>query len=334
MVPQMTQALLREMYGEHVWVSPWAATLPASYVKEFDQIIRSRMYRSGAAKEVVALQVFVRMAHAKGFFTPWLEEVLPLAGRRIIEVGCGTGSSTVAMLLAGAEVHALEIDATAPDLARERIRLLGIPDRFSSSIVPPDWLANDENYDWSSLNADTIVCYALLEHLTIRERMVFLYNAMRALPIGGHLVIYETPNRLAPVDWHSTHLPFSEILPDDLTQIYMTRCLRTDRSASLVWDSLRSPAPDVQELYRSGRGVSFHEFELAIGLGNVEIIQDGRNVRPRFVPLMPPIPQQTESNYVRSLGDVLEALGVPLAFSYTGLDLVLRKTAEPKRFDV
>jgi 2-polyprenyl-3-methyl-5-hydroxy-6-metoxy-1,4-benzoquinol methylase len=39
---------------------------------------------------------------------PWLEHTMPLRGKRILEIGCGTGAATVALAEQGANVAALE----------------------------------------------------------------------------------------------------------------------------------------------------------------------------------------------------------------------------------
>src|SRR5688500_14623008 len=44
---------------------------------------------------------------------PWLDRVRRLEGLRVLDIGCGTGSSTVALAEQGARVTAIDIDAGA-----------------------------------------------------------------------------------------------------------------------------------------------------------------------------------------------------------------------------
>jgi len=80
------------------------------------------------------------------------------------------------------------------------------------------------------------------------------------LPTEGLLIIVETPNRLWYFDDHTSKLPFFHWLPDELAFQY----------------SRFSPRENFRELYREyntdskehflrrGRGMSFHELEIAI----------------------------------------------------------------------
>ena len=53
---------------------------------------------------------------------PWIDKTLPLRGARILEVGCGTGSATVALAEQGAEVTALDVYDEALMVAEARCK--------------------------------------------------------------------------------------------------------------------------------------------------------------------------------------------------------------------
>jgi hypothetical protein len=95
-----------------------------------------------------------------------------------------------------------------------------------SITADPHWLDNEESIDlvFSKLpQADLIVCYALLEHLLISERinlLRYIHGYMRRSP-GTKLVVWETPNRLAPFDWHTTRTMMPDVAPDDLAALYL-----------------------------------------------------------------------------------------------------------------
>ena len=55
---------------------------------------------------------------------PWLEVGGTLAGCEVLEIGCGTGSSTAALCLAGAKVHAIDMDAKSVEFAALRCELM------------------------------------------------------------------------------------------------------------------------------------------------------------------------------------------------------------------
>ena len=97
--------------------------------------------------------------------------------------------------------------------------------------------------------------------MTVPERLDALAAAWRVFPSGGILTLVETPNRLWFMDSHTSYLPFFNWLPDDLALRYSQFRPRE------VVRELQDETPDggLRDLLRSGRGVSFHEFDLAIG---------------------------------------------------------------------
>jgi SAM-dependent methyltransferase len=175
------------------------------------------------------------------------------------------------MALEARKVIAFDIDARSIEAASRRCNLFELTnvtllERDTSWI---DAYSQDSN-SITAESVDLIFCYALLEHLLPPERIKFLSAAWRHLKPGGHLVIVECPNRLTSYDWHTGKQYFTDWLPDDLLMAWYGRY-----SDSAVSESNR--APDIvtagtmsrDPLYRNGRGVSFHEFELAIGLQNI-----------------------------------------------------------------
>ena len=80
-----------------------------------------------------------------------------------------------------------------------------------------------------------------------------------ALPPEGLLYIGEAPNRIAPIDYHSSGLPYLNLLPPELAQHFI------DRSGHASWGKrVRSEATVELGLYRNGQHVGFEEFDLSI----------------------------------------------------------------------
>ena len=104
---------------------------------------------------------------------------------------------------------------------------------------------------------DLIIFSASLEHMTYEERLASIKSAWNILNKNGFLVIIETPNRLYYFDEHSSRLPFYHWLPDQIAVQYSKYSLR---------ELFVSNSCDEISLIRFGRGVSFHEFELALNI--------------------------------------------------------------------
>lgn len=186
---------------------------------------------------------------------PWLDNAASLSNKSILEIGCGTGSSTVALAEQGARITGIDIDEGALLVARERAQLHGVAAHFQ--ILNAKDLAGA----FPSSEFEIIIFFACLEHMTIAERLASLRAAWAMLPVNGLLVIVETPNRLWYFDSHTSRLPFFNWLPDELAFAYAQFS-----SAENFRELYNDYNPTSEEHFlRRGRGVSFHEFDIAIG---------------------------------------------------------------------
>lgn len=185
---------------------------------------------------------------------PWLNDAKPLAGATILEIGCGTGSSTVALAEQGAKVVAVDIDAPSLQVARDRMNLYGLEAEFAiANATEVHQLFSDRKFDF-------IIFFACLEHLTNEERLISMQATWNMLSEGDLWCVIETPNRLWHFDHHTAFLPFYMWLPDDLAFQYSKYSPR--EPFCQVYDECTDET--MLGFLRSGRGVSFHEFDLAM----------------------------------------------------------------------
>ena len=198
--------------------------------------------------------LFGRLDENRRMIIPWLDQAKPLRDATILEIGCGTGCSTVALAEQGAKVTAIDVDEGSLVVASERCRAYGLDVSFTQAN------ATEVHELFSGRHFDYIIFYAALEHMTVEERMSAMRATWRMLSDGDLWCVIETPNRLWYYDAHTSLLPFHMWLPDELAFEY----------------SQFSPRDNYRELYREytdeaklhflrrGRGVSFHEFELTM----------------------------------------------------------------------
>jgi S-adenosylmethionine-dependent methyltransferase len=118
---------------------------------------------------------------------------------------------------------------------------------------------------------DIAVFHASLEHMTLQERIVSLRAVWGKIIKGGILVIAETPNRLWHIDSHTSLLPFFHWLPDDLAFEYAKFSPRKG-----FGDVYFNREEQMDHFLRRGRGVSFHEFEIAFG--DMQQIRSGKSL--------------------------------------------------------
>jgi 2-polyprenyl-3-methyl-5-hydroxy-6-metoxy-1,4-benzoquinol methylase len=220
-----------------------------------------------------------RFDDCRRWFMPWLRRVLDLKASRVVEIGCGTGSTTAALALDAREVEAYDIAGDSIEAARRRLQIMGLSNvRFHEH--HPDLLLSAVREQQSSQTVDCFVLFAVLEHQLLQERLATLQTCWELLRPGGLLVIADTPNRLCLHDFHTSWLPFFNALPDELALKYADRSPRRDFRDQIA---AACAAPDTDAhltLARLGRGVSHHEFELALGDVERFIVGDGFDPEP------------------------------------------------------
>ena len=190
---------------------------------------------------------------------PWIDNTIRLHGARVLEIGCGTGASTVALAEQGAEVIATDVHEGSLRAARDRLSLYGLDVDLSCSN------AEDTFKSLRGARFDVVAFLAVLEHMTLQERLQALHAAWKLLPSGGCLVVQETPNRLWYFDVHTAQDYFFLWLPDDLAIRYAARTPRERYNRAFQNVNYELDSTKV-EFARWGRGVSYHDFEMALDL--------------------------------------------------------------------
>ncbi len=208
-------------------------------------------YTESSYRQDIEDHLCARLEGDRRFVIPWLNAARPLKGMRVLEIGCGTGSSTVALAEQGADVVTIDIAEPALEVARVRCRVHGV----QADIVN----ANAQCLvDFRPV--DAVFYFAALEHMNHAERMRSLSEAWAMLPPGGLLAIIETPNRLWYFDSHTSELPFYNWLPNDLAFLYSRFSPK-----EIFRDNYREPTEQsIDHFLRRGRAVSYHEIDLAI----------------------------------------------------------------------
>lgn len=292
-------------------------------LRAFEDILRGRHFSTRPAgfldseegRTAFRDQLTGRLERDRRWFVPWVSSVRSLNDLRVLEIGCGTGSSTVALAEQGAKVTGLDIDEASLAVADERVRAYGLSVEFVQSNVT-EFTERFKNREF-----DLVVFYASLEHMLHEERLRSMRDTWSALKPGSLWCMTDTPNRLWFLDLHTSRLPFFQWLPNDLALEFLRFSPRP-----LVRD-LRATNPQDRmiEFLRKGRGVSYHEFELAIApLSDLRIESCMRLHFRREQPL------RTLKQRWSLAGEFEQFLRraapeVPPAFLLPSLDLILKK---------
>lgn len=289
--------------------------LDESRLKRVETSVREHYHRGWRSEEFYTPEayaadlrdhVIARLEFDRIMYIPWFNDTVSLDGCNILEIGCGTGSSSIALAEQGARVTGIDVDDGALEVARERSDIYQVPATFISGNACDAWA------QLRGQTFDLIIFFACLEHMTYGERIECLKKYYDLLPEGACLGIVETPNRLWYIDDHTSMLPFFHWLPDRLAYDY----------------SKYSDIPNFKELYRSysdesclhfqrrGRGCSYHELEIALGMPAREL-QVAAVLHPRLIPCT------LNYRYHKLLTRIHPR--IDRGFFYPNIDIILRK---------
>jgi S-adenosylmethionine-dependent methyltransferase len=262
---------------------------------------------------------YMRHDAAVTYIVPWVDQAIRLPTTSIVEIGCGTGSSTAAFAASAGMVHGYDISPSSIAAAKVRLEVHDLADRADLVVSSPDQLLKTVEARHAADPVDIVLLYALLEHQTVDERIETLRLAERIVKPGGAIVVTETPNRLTYFDRHTSQLPFFHMLPVDLQLLYADRSPRSTFADNVAAHRARQPGDaTLRELMiRWGQSVSFHDFEVAIGDVNDRIVASG--LHPNLMKLRPERPEE------KPLRDFLRSteLSIHPGFTRYYLDLII-----------
>jgi len=289
--------------------------LRETYYKGTDE----QLFKTEELKNDIKDHVFRRYESALIYYIPWVAKVFNLSDKEVIEIGCGTGSSTAAFSHFAKHIYAYDVLEPSVLAARARMQIMGI-NNVSIIQSEPDDLLETLKYNHSS-GVSVILLFAVLEHMTIQERLKTLKEAWNLLLPDGILIVAETPNRLTSFDYHTSQLPFFHFLPLELAVNYYENSSRTQFKLAIK-EQLESGtvAQAKNALVRWGNAVSYHEFEIALGSNLKDLlIADGDTEEMRNL-----YPLSTEEKLLQQY--FIEAnINQPLAFTNQIFNLIFQK---------
>ena len=186
-----------------------------------------------------------------------IENLESLAKRPCVEIGCGSGSASAAFSQIFGSVLGFDIDAKGIQIGRNRLNFYDLQNCDLIHIPNPEDLID------AAVNAiqenSVVVLYAVLEHMTERERFLLLRRIWEKMTASNLLVIGELPNRLLYFDEHTYLVPFIHMLPD---YTFAEAAGYYDFRFKEKFDNIDVDEEFNVERSRRGLGMSFHEFEI------------------------------------------------------------------------
>jgi hypothetical protein len=238
-----------------------------------------------------------------------------------VEVGSGRGLKSLAWSGIFGRSIAIDVDEQLIEDGRGLRRRLGAPPAEFIVANAVDALATGGAVDPGDVGL--LVLYAVLEHLTPVERAAVLRLARGCYDRGAAVLIAESPNRLYPFDHHSSQMHFVQMLPDELARRYL-RLFNDHPVRRFILEGDREDAQTM--LYRSGRALGYHEFQLDFSEGPIDFAPVFDGYHPELIDLEPLT--RTEL----ALQTYLESnqIPAPRAFSRSWIDMLLLKDS-PRR---
>jgi ubiquinone/menaquinone biosynthesis C-methylase UbiE len=288
------------------------APLIATYPPYTPEQLASKWFRDDLESHLT-----IRLENDRQNTVPWLDSARRLSGTRILEIGCGTGCSTLALAEQGALVTSIDIDEPSMNVARLRCKLYGVNAEIHFAN------ATEIGTLFAGRDFDFVIFYASLEHMTHHERLTSLAAAWKLLAPNALLCVIETPNRLWLSDGHTSQLEFYHWLPDELAFEYS----RFSPRASFRDAYREFNEANFTDFLRRGRGASYHEFHLALGIApkDLNVISSLMTFKRQRagLPPYPPSPSGIHEAYQFLLSAI--APQIPRPFFDENLDFIIKK---------
>jgi 2-polyprenyl-3-methyl-5-hydroxy-6-metoxy-1,4-benzoquinol methylase len=127
-----------------------------------------------------------------------------LRDMKVLDFGCGSGPSTIALAMQCKSVAGFDIDPELIDACQKRLEEHGLESRAKLYCAPS---LEDVKDDIGKV--DLILVSGVIEHIPLTERGLrrkLIRTLFSMLKKGGSLYVYDTPNRVWPYDFHTTGL--------------------------------------------------------------------------------------------------------------------------------
>ena len=218
---------------------------------------------------------------------PWVRGCFELDGKTILEIGCGSGSISAEFAQFTKHVYGYDIHEKSIEAAIVRVNMLNIKNA-DFILAEPEKIIVDIKSNFLHEKIDVVLLHALLEHQTLDERIETLKTAWEIVEDNGIIIVSESQNRFSFYDDHSSLLHFFHMIPNELALLYYKKTPRGGFKDTLSAGLTISKGDALSRLSRFGRGVSYHEFEFALGDIEDHVILDKKEREKLKPPSRPP----------------------------------------------
>ncbi len=220
-----------------------AAAAEAANSKQYVQFVEGVRKRYPWRFEKLAADVLERdylriVDHHLQHLLPLLSSCMEAGVRRVLDFGCGSGGSAIALAMVYPNVHCYgtDIDEDEIAVARERAHLYHVADRCEFHHVKAcEPLPFAEEY------FDLSLCSSVIEYATENAVRMFCVREMVRLVAQRGFLFFSVPNRLYPFEIHTRKWGWN----------YFPKLLGARTVDSTFWEVRALARPDELRLHRT-----------------------------------------------------------------------------------
>jgi SAM-dependent methyltransferase len=207
---------------------------------QFVEMIRERFpWRFDKMPREVLDRDYLRIVdHHLQHLMPHVERYMGPDIKRVLDFGCGSGGSAIALALVHPDVHCCgtDIDEQEISIARQRAKLYNVADRCEFHFVKPC-----EPLRLPPGSFDLSLCSSVLEYAIELDVRRFCVQEMTRMVTPHGFLFFSVPNRLYPFEIHTGKWGWN----------YFPKWLNAHTVDSSAWEVKKLARPAVLKLYRT-----------------------------------------------------------------------------------
>jgi len=207
--------------------------------RKFEKGVFERFpWRRSLGPDVIERDYLRVVDHHLKHLIPQMRHYVQPDTRRVLDFGCGSGGSAIALALVYPEISCwgTDIDAEEISVARERAELYGVADRCKFFTVD-----RGEPLPFENGSFDYCQCSSVLEYVVDADIRRFCIREMiRAVALDG-LLFFSVPNRVYPFEVHTRKWGWN----------YFPEKYKAGIVDSSFWEVRRLARPTELTLYRT-----------------------------------------------------------------------------------
>lgn len=166
-----------------------------------DYVNRRFPRASSPEKEKIILDWTNKIEISKNIVEDFTKRVGPLAGKKVLDVGCGNGGMSISLALSGAKPVGLEVEEELYEISKKQAEAYGVD--IGAILYDGEKMPFDDDF------FELAISVSVLEHTS--DPILYLREILRVIKPGG-LFYLAFPNKIWPKETH-TGLWFLTYLP-------------------------------------------------------------------------------------------------------------------------